>query len=417
MSSSPEDRRSTARDGRGGHRPGDPGFTRLRIALFLAGVATFALLYAPQAVLPELTTAFAVTPGQAALVISAATLGLGVGLLVAGPLSDVVGRTRPMLVSLVVSGALGLAVGLVGDWNLLLVLRAVQGFTLAGLPAVATAYLREEVHPHHVSRATGLYIGGNALGGMSGRLVTGLVADLWGWRSGLVAIGVVGVACAVATVVLLPRSTRFVAAEASARAVLVRARKAASDPVLWGLYVVVGCLMGGFVSVYNVLGFRLVQSPFNLSVGVASLVFTSYVMGSVASSTAGRLADRIGPPTVVSVGVLLGCLGLAVTMPDRLWVIIVGLVLFTAGFFAAHGVASAWVTSRAARIGAPIGQAASFYLTSYYVGSSVAGAFSGSVWSAARWPGLVAMVGALWLVALAIAVVLGVVFVRRRAAG
>ena len=80
-----------------GHLPGSAGYRRIMVALFAAGMATFVLLYDTQALLPELRTQFAVTPTQATLTLSLATGGLAVALLVAGPASERIGRTRLIL--------------------------------------------------------------------------------------------------------------------------------------------------------------------------------------------------------------------------------------------------------------------------------------------------------------------------------
>ena len=159
----------------------------------MAGLATFAVLYSPQSLMPELAEQFDVSATSATLTLSLTTLGLGVALLVAGPLSDVVGRTRLIYVSLWASAVVAIACAVAPGWTSLLVLRLLQGIVLAGLPAVATAYLREELHPSTHARAAGLYIGGTALGGMAGRLVAGIGGDVgagggsWprspGWRS------------------------------------------------------------------------------------------------------------------------------------------------------------------------------------------------------------------------------------------
>src|SRR4051794_14575048 len=165
-----------------GHQVGDPAFRRISVALFAAGLATLALLYTPQPLLPELAAAFDVSAAQSTLSVSVCTLGLGAALLVVGPVSELVGRTPLMHASLFASSVVGLACALAPGWTALLVLRAVQGITLAGLPAVAMAYLREEVADESHARATGLYVGGTALGGMAGRLLSGGLADLGGWR-------------------------------------------------------------------------------------------------------------------------------------------------------------------------------------------------------------------------------------------
>lgn len=389
-----------------GYRPGDPAYRRIAVSLFLAGLATFALLYAPQPLLPQLAQRFEVSAATATLSVSVTTLGLGVALLLAGPATEVLGRTPLMHASLFASSLVGLACAVAPSWELLLVLRGLQGVTLAGLPAVATAYLREEVHPTAAARATGLYIGGTALGGMSGRLIGGVVGDLVGWRGAFAAIGAVGLVCAVVALLLLPRSRNFTPVPARAGEVLRTARRVLTDPALLALYGISGCLMGGFVAVYNTMGFRLAAPPFVLPLALASLIFVTYAVGSFASSYAGSLADRYGQRVVVPLAILVGLVGLAITLPSSLVAVLVGLTVFTAGFFAAHGVASGWVAARAALGGGGTGQAASLYLFAYYLGSSVFGSLSGIAWARAHWTGVAAMVGALWLVALVLSLLL-----------
>src|SRR5277367_1452724 len=192
-----------------GYRAGQPGYRRIAVALFAAGVATFALLYSTQALLPELARSFSVSAAQSTLSLSLATAGLGVALLVAGPASEVLGRTRLIRTSLIASAVVSLACAAAPGWDWLLILRLAQGVALAGLPAAATAYLREELHPDAYARAAGLYIGGNALGGMAGRLLTGAVADVAGWRWALASVALLGLLCAGILALTLPASRNF----------------------------------------------------------------------------------------------------------------------------------------------------------------------------------------------------------------
>ena len=129
-----------------GHRPGTAAYRRVVGALFAAGVATFALLYSTQAILPELAAQFDVSTASSTLTVSLTTLGLGVALLVAGPASDVAGRTTFIHLSLTASAVVAVGCAFAPTWSTLLGLRLLAGIALAGLPAVATAYLREELH-------------------------------------------------------------------------------------------------------------------------------------------------------------------------------------------------------------------------------------------------------------------------------
>jgi YNFM family putative membrane transporter len=389
-----------------GGSEGDAAFRRVALALFLAGVATFAGLYAPQPLLPLLAAEFRLAPAEAALSVSLATAALGVGLLVAAPVSEVKGRTRLITGSLLVSSLLGIACSAAPTWHLLLAGRALEGLTLAGLPAVATAYLREEVEPSAYSRATGLYIAGTALGGMTGRLVAGGLAEVLGWRGALAGVGLVTLACGVAVLRLLPPSRGFVASAPDVRGLVRRYGRLLADPVLLGLYAIAFLLMGSFLAVFNALGFRLEAAPYGLSVGAAGLVYLVYPVGSVGSALGGRAAGRFGNRPVVPVGVAVMTGGILLTLAEPLAVVVAGTALLTFGFFAAHGVASGWVTARAAAGVGGAGQAASLYLLAYYAGSSVLGALSGTAWTEAGWSGVVAMTGGLAVLAGVVALVL-----------
>ena len=389
-----------------GHRVGEPGFRRAAVAVFLAGVAVFATLYAPQALLPELTRSFGVSPASSTLAISVSTAALAVGLLVLGPVSDRRGRTGILQASLASAAVLAVLIALAPSWWVLLVLRGLQGFALAGLPAVAVAYLREELHPGVSSRAIGMYVSGTALGGLTGRLLSGFLTELGGWRTALGGAAVLAVGCAVAVRLLLPPSRRFV--PVTRQGPLLRQLGAAfTDPALLALYGLAALLMGGFVAVYNAGTFRLEAAPYALSPALAGLVFLAYLLGSASSPTAGALAERFGRRLVVPLAIGLMAAGIALTLPAPLWCVVLGLCVLTTGFFAAHGVASGWVAARAQLGGRAVGQASSLYSFWYYVGSSVGGTLAGRAWSDAGWSGVVVLAGGSTLAALLLSLVLG----------
>ncbi len=381
-----------------GYRVDEAGYRRITVALFAAGLATFALLYSTQALLPEFPRAFSVSAAQSTLSVSLTTIGLGFALLVAGPLSEVVGRTRLIHLSLAASAVVAAACAVAPSWEVFLGLRLLQGVTLAGLPAVATAYLREELHPGTLARAAGVYIGGTAIGGMTGRLVTGPVTDVADWRWAMGAIAAVGLVCAVVVRLLLPASRNFVPAPAGLGPLAGMTRRALADPALLALYATGACSVGAFVAVFNSLGFRLTSAPFDLGLGQAGLVFLVYPIGTLGSMVAGRLADRFSRRGVVPVGCLVFVAGVLLTLPDSLPVVVLGLGVLTAGFFAVHGVASGWVPARAHAGGVAAGQAASLYLFAYYLGSSVFGTLTGPAWTYRGWPAVVALASALVLV-------------------
>ena len=365
--------------------------------LFFAGLCTFSLLYTTQPLLPELARYFSVSEGQSALSVSVATLGLAVALLVAGPWSEVLGRIPLMRWSLILSSLVGLACAFAPGWNALLALRFVEGLALGGIPGVAIAYLREEVHHDSHARAAGLYVGGTAIGGLVGRLLAGVLADHGGWRLATGGVAALGLLSAVAAILLMPGSRRFAPAPSSARALARTSARLLRDPAQLAFYAIAATAMGSFTAAFNAIGFRLTAAPYNLPLSVVGFVFLVYGVGILTSPAAGRLAGRIGRRLVVPAGAAVTLVGLLLTLARPLPLVVLGLAVTAGGFFAVHGVTSGWVAARADVASGGIGQAASLYLVSYYIGSSLFGGLSGQAWATGGWPLVAALSGALTL--------------------
>ena len=182
---------------------------RATLALCLGSFLVFINLYAPQPLLPALRESFGVSTLGISLVMSVATLALAASLLVFGPLSDAIGRGAIMRVSLLASGLLSLALALAPTFESLLALRALQGFVLGGLPAVAIAWMGDEFERPALLSAVGLYIGANTLGGISGRVVGGAVAEVGGASASFLAVGAMTMAGLVLFWKLLPPASAF----------------------------------------------------------------------------------------------------------------------------------------------------------------------------------------------------------------
>lgn len=377
-------------------RRGTPELRRANLALFVAGLATFAMLYCTQPLLPTFSAEFGVTPTVASLSLSLATATLAVALILAGSFSEALGRTPVMTASLLSSSLLMVLTAFSPDFAALLALRAVQGVALAGLPAVAMAYLAEEVHPEHAAFTVGLYIAGNSVGGLVGRVLSGVLAEAFSWR---LALGPLGLACLLASFafwLILPRSKRFIPRPLIARNLLASLGGHLADRSLLRLYAVGALLMGGFVALYNYIGYHLLGAPYGLSQAEVGWIFALYLVGTFSSAWMGRLADGLGRGRVLVIGVSLMLLGVGMTLASSLAVIVAGVAVLTFGFFGAHSIASGWVGQKAHTARA---QASALYLLCYYLGSSIGGSAGGLAYSYAGWSGLVAMIAGLMILA------------------
>ncbi|WP_407360409.1 MFS transporter [Microbacterium sp. LBN7] len=379
-----------------GHAPGSREYRRLIIGLFFAGIATFAQLYSAQAVLPQISVDLAVSPATAALSVSAATLGLALAVIPWSTVADRIGRVPAMATGVLTATLFGLVAPLSGDIVMLLALRFAEGVALGAVPAVALAYLSEEVEGRHAATAAGSYIAGTTVGGLLGRIVSGIVGEFGGWQAGVLSVAVLCAAAAVLFLWLTPRARGFVPGRLRAvrgPGILERLRAPLRSALQWALYAQGFLLMGAFVAVYNYLGFHLSAPPFDLPSWLVTLLFLAYLAGTVSSPWAGALASRVGrfPVLLGSIGIM--ATGAGLLLVPAATVVLVGLLLFTAGFFGAHAVASGWTPVAAGP--ASRAQASSLYYFAYYAGSSLFGWLLGLVFGAASWSWFVAAVVAM----------------------
>lgn len=394
-----------------GHAPRTPGFRRLMAGLFFAGVATFAQLYSPQGLLPLIASDLDITPDQAALLISASTIGLAAAVIPWSFVGDLLGRKPAMTISIVAACLFGLGATLAPSFGTILVFRTLEGIALGGVPALAMAYLNEEVHPVSAGQSAGTFIAGTVIGGLIGRIVAAPVGEWFHWRIGMGTVLVLAAASAVCFLLVTPTARKFEPTTTSLKRAVTSITTNLRSPVLLVMYAQGMLLMGGFVAVYNFLGFYLLDDPFNLPVAIVSLMFLAYLMGTWTSPWAGRMAAIHRPSRVLMVLTAMMIAGVLLTLVPNTWVVVLGVLVFTGAFFGAHSVASGWAGAAAEGGRA---QSTSLYNLCYYSGSSIFGWLGGVFLERYGWPGTVIMTAGLSALALGATALLYVLVVRPR---
>jgi YNFM family putative membrane transporter len=379
---------------------GSAAFKRINRAMVFGGFSTFALLYCVQPLMPLLAHDFALSAAQSSLVLSVATGALAVSLLASSVLSERYGRKPLMAASMFAGGILTLLAAFAHSYAQLLVLRGLLGLLLGGMPALAMAYLSEEIDGPSLGHSMGLYIGGSAFGGMAGRVLSSVISDFWNWRIAVGAMGVAGLYAAWEFKRSLPDSRNWRQGQGGWRGLFKGTARHLGDEGLPWLFALSFLLMGCFVSMYNYIGYRLLGPGFGMRQSTVGALSILYLLGIFSSVWAGKLADRLGRRNVLWMVMLAMLAGLLLTLSNALAAIVAGMGLFTFGFFASHSVASSWVGRRAR---APQALASALYLFFYYLGSSVVGWLAGVVWGHAGWGGVVALLGAVLGVAVMVA--------------
>ncbi|MCM3237506.1 MFS transporter [Heyndrickxia oleronia] len=389
---------------------GTKSFRMANLALFAGGFNTFAILWSTQPLLPEIANEFHISPAVSSLTLSSTTIALAISMLVVGSLSEVFGRKSVMTISLIASSILAIITALSPNFHLLLLCRILQGIVLAGLPAIAMAYLGEEIDPKSLGMAMGLYISGNSIGGMGGRIISGALTDYFNWHIALIGIGIISLIASLLFWFTLPKSTHFQPRKFDVVKLGKSLISQFNEPGLIYLFGTGFLLMGSFVSLYNYIGFQLIAPPYSLSQTIVGFIFIVYIVGTFSSTWMGMLADQHGRRKILQLSLLILLIGACITLNTNLWLKIIGIAVFTFGFFAGHSIASGWVGKLSTHDKA---QASSLYLFFYYIGSSIGGTVGGMFYSDFGWIGVIAMIILFTIIAIGLSVRLGTIAKRK----
>jgi predicted MFS family arabinose efflux permease len=363
-------------------------------AVAMAGFCAFINLYSPQSVLPLLSSEFSASAAQVSTIITVSTLAVAITAPFTGAIADVLGRKRVIVAAMFVLVIPTLMVALAPTLNSLIFWRGVQGLVLPPVFAVTVAYIGDEWPPAGATKVTGIYSSASSVGGFSGRLLVGILADLVSWRAGFISLAVVALIGAVAVAFLLPRERGFVRSEgigASLRHMVGHFK----NGQLLATYAVGFGVLFNFIATFTYISFYLAKPPYNLSPTALGFIFVVYLAGASLSPWTGWAVARFGRRRFVIRVLALWAVGIALTLLSPLPVIILGLTLCAACGLLCQAVSTSYVaiTAKAGR-----SSAVGLYVTSFYIGGSAGAALGGALWSYGQWPACVAMIIAMLVI-------------------
>jgi YNFM family putative membrane transporter len=354
-------------------------------ALHLATVAVYADMYVTQPILPMLSREFGVAPATAGLTISVVVLMIALVSSGYGSLSDRIGRKPVMVASCALLAVPTLLCASATSFHALVFFRALQGLLMPGVTAVAVAHLGDHFEGPEFGPRVGGWIAASVVGGLTGRVVSGLIAAAWSWRASFVFFGLCTLAGAAAIGRALPSGGGAQVARPSSASTGLAPHF--GNRRLVGAFVIGGSVFFAFIGVFTYLPYYLTAAPFQLSTYVVSSVYLVYVAGVFTSIVTGRLSSRFGGRAVMATGFGIAVAGVLGTLVPLLASILLSLVVLCVGMFTVQSTAPAFVNSNAR--GAK-GAAGALYVSFYYVGASLGSFLPGYAWQAWGWPGVVA---------------------------
>ncbi|MFD3980615.1 MFS transporter [Streptomyces griseus] len=356
---------------------------RLLLAV-VCGVAV-ASVYAAQPVLAPMGDSLGVPAGQLGLIVSIGQLGYLVGLVLLVPLGDLVTNRRRLIAGHLVATAAGLLLTSVASTSWL----AFAGLALAGMFAVvvqtAVAYAASVSPPVERGRNIGVVTSGVVVGILGARVVTGVFAEQWGWRSVYAALGVLALGLAVLVLRALPSDERS-SRPAGYRQVVVAFGALFGERIFLTRGLIAFFLFASFGTLWSGLSLPLTDAPWHFGESQVGMLGVAGLAGSLGAARAGRWADtgRAVPMAGFALALLIVSWAAIAQLPWSLWLLIVGVVVLDFAVQVVH------VSNQHLLTSTYVGRASSAiggYMVFYSLGSALGAAATTSVFTSYGWTG------------------------------
>lgn len=371
-------------------RPLELTQTMLLVFAVTCGMSVANIYYA-QPLLDSMATAFAIRPASIGLVVTLTQVGYALGLLFIVPLGDLIDRRKLAVAQTFLSALALVVVGTAHHASVLFGAMIVVGL-LAVVVQVLVAFTATLATPSKRGHAVGLVTSGVVIGILSARFVSGVIADLGGWRSVYLSSAVLMFVVSVSLAWLLPRNATTPTSETYEAILRSIPSLFLRDPLLRVRAILALLIFASFSTLWTALVLPLSAAPLFLSHTQIGLFGLAGLAGALAASGAGRLADRgRGQWTTGIALVLLTGSWLPIAfLHSSLIALAIGIILLDLSVQAVH------VTNQSLIFAAhPEAQnrLVGGYMVFYSIGSGIGAISATTIYAFLGWPG-VAILGA-----------------------
>jgi YNFM family putative membrane transporter len=349
---------------------GTPQYRRAISALFLGTLASFGTMYATQPLIPVFSREFALNPPVASLAMSVTSAGLALSMSLIAVFAGFLDR------KLTIPGRCDRPHGNPRPQRQFRRhprLPCPAGPADRRLPRHRHGLCQRRIRPRDHRLVIGIYISGTTVGGLFSRLFVSTLTDHFSWHAALGAIGLIGGAITVWFWFSIPAP----ATSPARRNCAPYHRRPAAKPPRPPHPQTLPHRLRHHGRIHGAL--HLHQLPadgpaLQLQPDGRRRHLLLYLVGTFSSTFMGGLADRHGNGKILCFSIAVMLAGAVVTLAASVVLKLLGVAIFTYGFFASHSAACSWVGKSAAGDKA---QAASLYLLFYYCGASVVGTAGG----------------------------------------
>jgi DHA1 family bicyclomycin/chloramphenicol resistance-like MFS transporter len=279
---------------------------QVKLVLIVGALSAFAPLsidmYLPA--LPAMTHELGGTASLVQLTLTACLLGLALGQVLAGPLSDQLGRRRPLLVGLIAYAAASILCALAPSVGALIAVRLAQGIAGAAGIVIARAVVRDRYTGSAAARFFAMTMLVNGVAPILAPIVGGQLLRFTSWRGVFIVLAVLGILLFLAAFLGLPESLPVERRRMGGVAVTLAAfRSLAADRMFMGLALTAGLAFAAMFAYISGSPFVL-EDIYGISAQAFGVFFAVNGLGIVAAGQiSARLVRRVGPRPLLAWGI------------------------------------------------------------------------------------------------------------------
>ncbi|MFL6797755.1 MAG: MFS transporter [Xanthobacteraceae bacterium] len=339
-------------------------------------------LFATQAILPALTTAYGVSPAAMGVAVNASTIGMAVASLVVSLVSNRIDRRLGIISSLVVLAVPTALLAFAPDLKTFTALRIMQGLCMASAFTLTLAYLSERCGAAEAASAFAAYIAGNVASNLIGRFMSAALVDHLGLAWNFYVFAALNLAGGILVYFTVGPAARSSSRGANAAASLRAWSEHLRNRQLGAAFAVGFCILFAFIGTFTYINFVLVREPLALGMMQLGFVYLVFLPSIVITLCGGWAVQRWGTRATIRVALGVGAAGVPLLALPYLPAVLLGMILLAVGTFLAQAVTTGFVGHAAT---GDSGSASGLYLASYFSGGLVGTAVLGQVFDQLGW--------------------------------
>lgn len=334
------------------------------LIIYTCTILTLCTLYAVQPIQPLFEKEFALSRFEAVIFTTVIMLPLGFAPIVYGYVLETLSSKLFLRNAVLILGVLELLFAYSDTYSALLGIRALQGVLIPAVLTSLMSYISFITPKERVQQAIGYYIAATILGGFIGRLLSGTLSDLFGWRLFFILLGI--------ALIAMYGCLHYVGEEVKVDFVkpkLSQIVDVLKQKSFLNIYTMMFFIFFVFQALLNFIPFQLKQLSSTMGYGKVGMMYAGYIIGFIVSIRILWLIKRLGGETkTIMIGIVIFALGLQIFHIGDYTVMFAGMFVFCAGFFIIHSVASGLI-SKLAHEKRAISNG--LYLSFYYAGGTI----------------------------------------------